>query len=118
MICCGPDASLDTKIDHINLRHILMSYASYDIKCQIMSNDAYEYDMLPGLAEHPVGIICNNPVINQILLEQIGLSFLSINILLLNIVQKQILCMSSFKRDQVSDGTIIQNKHVMVQRKL
>ena len=30
--CWDPDASLETKIGHIDLCHILMSYASFDIK--------------------------------------------------------------------------------------
>ena len=40
--CCGSDSRLDTKIDQNDLRHILMSYASYDIKCHNMTNDAYD----------------------------------------------------------------------------
>jgi hypothetical protein len=40
--CWSPDGRLDTKIDHIDLRHISMSYASYDIKFHIMTNDAYD----------------------------------------------------------------------------
>ena len=43
--CWGPDASLDTKIDDIDSCHILMSYASYDIKCHIMTNDAYDIEI-------------------------------------------------------------------------
>ena len=43
--CCGPDASLDSKIDNIDACHILMSYASYDIKCHIMTNDAYDIEI-------------------------------------------------------------------------
>ena len=33
--CFGPDGRLDTK----------MSYASYDIKCYIMMNDAYDIEI-------------------------------------------------------------------------
>ena len=39
---CGPDGSFDTKISQIEICHMPMSYASYDIKCQIMKNDAYD----------------------------------------------------------------------------
>ena len=38
----GPDASLDTKNGHIDWCHILMSYASFDIKWHLMSYDAYD----------------------------------------------------------------------------
>ena len=37
--------SLDTKISKIDLCHIYMSYASYDIKCHIMTNDAYDIEI-------------------------------------------------------------------------
>ena len=37
----GLDAALETKIGQINSCHIFMSYASNDIKCHIMTNDAY-----------------------------------------------------------------------------
>ena len=40
--CWGPDGRLDTKISEIDLCHIYVSYASYDIKCHIMSYDAYD----------------------------------------------------------------------------
>jgi hypothetical protein len=43
--CWGPDDSLDTKIDDIDSCHILMSYASYDIKCHIMTNGAYDIEI-------------------------------------------------------------------------
>ena len=43
--CWGPDGRLDTKIDHIDWCHIFMSYASYDIKCHIMTNDAYDIEI-------------------------------------------------------------------------
>ena len=43
--CWGPDGRLDTKIDQIDLCHIFMSYASYDIKCHIMTNDAYDIEI-------------------------------------------------------------------------
>ena len=39
--CLGPDGRLDTNISEIDLCHIYVSYASYDIKCHIMTNDAY-----------------------------------------------------------------------------
>ena len=42
---CVPGGSLDTKMGHIDLCHILMSYASYDIKYHIMMNDAYEIEI-------------------------------------------------------------------------
>ena len=35
-----PDASWDTKIGHINLSHILLSYASFNMTWYFMSNDA------------------------------------------------------------------------------
>ena len=41
----GPDGRLDTKIDQFDLCHISMSYASYDIKCHIMTNDAYDIEI-------------------------------------------------------------------------
>ena len=41
----GPDGRLDTKNDQIDLCHIFMSYASYDIKCHIMKNDAYDIEI-------------------------------------------------------------------------
>ena len=40
--CWVPDSRLDTKIDKIDLCHISVSYGSYDIKCHIMTNDAYD----------------------------------------------------------------------------
>ena len=43
--CWGPDGHLDTKIDQLDLCHICMSYASYDIKCHIMTNDAYDIEI-------------------------------------------------------------------------
>ena len=43
--CWGPDGRLDTKISHIDWCHISMSYASYDIKCHIMTNDAYDIEI-------------------------------------------------------------------------
>ena len=42
--CWGPDSRLDTKVVQIDLCHICMSYASYDIKCHIMTNDAYDIE--------------------------------------------------------------------------
>jgi hypothetical protein len=36
-ICCGPDASVDPRMDDIDSCHILMSY---DKKCHIMANNA------------------------------------------------------------------------------
>jgi hypothetical protein len=41
----GPDSCLDTKIGQIDLCHICMSYASYDIKCHIMTNDTYDIEI-------------------------------------------------------------------------
>ena len=41
----GPDGRLDTKIDQIDKCHIFMSYASYDIKCHNMTNDAYDTEI-------------------------------------------------------------------------
>ena len=41
----GPDGRLDTRIDQFDLCHISMSYASYDIKCHIMTNDAYDIEI-------------------------------------------------------------------------
>ena len=38
----GPYGRLDTRIDQFDLCHISASYASYDIKCHIMTNDAYD----------------------------------------------------------------------------
>ena len=43
--CRGSDARLDTKISQIDISHISMSYASYDIKCHIMTNDAYDIEI-------------------------------------------------------------------------
>ena len=43
--CWGPDGRLDTKNGEINWCHISMSYASYDIKCHIMTNDAYDIEI-------------------------------------------------------------------------
>jgi hypothetical protein len=43
--CWGPDGRLDTKIDQIDVCHIFMSYASYDIKCHIMTYDAYDIEI-------------------------------------------------------------------------
>jgi hypothetical protein len=43
--CWGPDGRLDTKIYQFDLRHISMSNASYDIKCHIMKNDAYDIEI-------------------------------------------------------------------------
>ena len=43
--CWGSDGRLDTKIDQIGIRHISMSYASYDIKWHIMSYDAYDIEI-------------------------------------------------------------------------
>ena len=43
--CWGPDGRLDTKIDQIDKCHIYMSYASYDIKCHIMTNVAYDIEI-------------------------------------------------------------------------
>jgi hypothetical protein len=43
--CCGPDGRLDTKINEFDLCHISMSYASYDIKCHIMTNDADDIEI-------------------------------------------------------------------------
>ena len=43
--CWGPDGRLDTKIGQIDLRHIYMSYASYDIKCHIMTYDTYDIEI-------------------------------------------------------------------------
>ena len=40
--CCGPDTSLDTKINHIDLCHISMSYASFFKIWHFMSYDAYD----------------------------------------------------------------------------
>ena len=40
--CCGPDGRLATKIDQLDLCHISMSY---DIKCHIMMNDAYDIEI-------------------------------------------------------------------------
>ena len=42
--CWGPDGQ-DTKIDQSDKCHICMSYASYDIKCHIMTNDAYDSEI-------------------------------------------------------------------------
>ena len=39
---CGPDGSFDTKIGEIEICHMPMSYVSYDIKCHIMTNGAYD----------------------------------------------------------------------------
>ena len=41
----GPDGRLDTKISQSDLCHISMSYASYDMKCHIMTNDAYDIEI-------------------------------------------------------------------------
>ena len=35
----------NTKVDQIDLCHIYMSYASYDMKCHIMTNDAYDIEI-------------------------------------------------------------------------
>jgi hypothetical protein len=43
--CLGSDGYLDTKIYQIDLCHIFMSYASYDIKCHIMTYDAYDIEI-------------------------------------------------------------------------
>ena len=43
--CWGPDGRLDTKIDQIDLCHISMSYASYDIICHIMTYDIYDIEI-------------------------------------------------------------------------
>ena len=43
--CWGPDSRLDTKIDQIDLCHISMSYASYDIICHILTYDAYDIEI-------------------------------------------------------------------------
>ena len=42
---CGPDGRLDTKIDQFDICHISMSYGSYDIKCHIMTNGAYDKEI-------------------------------------------------------------------------
>jgi hypothetical protein len=41
----GPDGCLDTKIEQLGLCHVFMSYASYDMKCHIMTNDTYEIEI-------------------------------------------------------------------------
>jgi hypothetical protein len=43
--CWGPDGRLDTKINQIDKCHSYMSYASYDIKCHIMTKDAYDIEI-------------------------------------------------------------------------
>ena len=43
--CWGPAGRLDTKISQIDSCHIYMSYASYDIKCHIMMNYAYDIEI-------------------------------------------------------------------------
>ena len=43
--CWGPDDRLETKISEIDISHIYVSYASYDIKCHIMTNDAYDIEI-------------------------------------------------------------------------
>jgi hypothetical protein len=43
--CRGPNGRLATKIDQFDLCHISMSFASYDIKCHIMTNDAYDIEI-------------------------------------------------------------------------
>ena len=40
------DVRMDTKIGQIDLCHILMKYASFDIKSHIMTNDAYDMILL------------------------------------------------------------------------
>ena len=39
---CGPEASLDTKIGHIDLYLILKLYVLFDIKCHLISHEAYD----------------------------------------------------------------------------
>ena len=41
----SPDGHFDTKIDNIEIHHILMSYTSYVIKCHIMTYDAYDIQL-------------------------------------------------------------------------
>jgi hypothetical protein len=43
--CCGQDGHLDTHIDQIDVCHNFMSYASYDLKCHIMTNDVYDIEI-------------------------------------------------------------------------
>ena len=41
----NPDGRLDTNIDQSDKCHIFMSYASYDIKCHIMTYDEYDIEI-------------------------------------------------------------------------
>ena len=79
----GPDGRLDTKISQIKICHFSLSYASYDIKCHIMTIDAYDIEIClskwPKLKQNVLWIVSQIEFYFHIHLRQNYFIFLRIS---------------------------------------